>query len=104
MNINSILDIEKNYFSSMHSNFDRLFKNLNKKQLSNENLTKIILINKKILEINNMLEDINYNITKKRKNKSINIKKEIEEYEKNDKAIQEFLPYILYYRFLMESK
>ena len=102
---NDLIEIEKVYFSNTHRNFDRLIKNLkNKKNISNENLKKLIILNKKMLEINNLLEEVNYNIDKKKNKCSINIDKELENYEKNDKAISSFLPYIMYYRFLMESE
>jgi len=104
MNSNDLYDIEQNYFSNTHSNFAKLLKNIKNKNLSNDNLKKIILLNKKMLEIDNLLQDINYNINKKNSSLSINIDKELKEYENNDKTIKEFLPYMMYYRFLMESE
>ena len=101
-----IHDIEKNHFSNTHSNFDKFLKNIKNKKnnLSNDNLKKIIILNKKMLEINNLLEDINYSINKKKSKLSINIEKELKEYEDNDKTIRQFLPYMMYYRFQMESE
>ena len=104
MNISDLHDIEKNYFSNTHSNFSKFLKNIKNKNLSNDNLKKIILLNKKMLEIDNLLQDINYNINKKKTSISINIDKELKDFENNDKTIKEFLPYMMYYRFLMESE
>jgi hypothetical protein len=103
MNSNDLHDIEKNYFSNTHSNFSKFLKNIKNKELTNDTLKKIIIINKKMLEVNNLLEDINYNINKKNPRLTVDIEKELKDYEDNDKAVKHFLPYIMYYRFLMES-
>ena len=95
-----IIDIEKSHFSNLHSNFSKLInkiKNSNN-SLDKNTLKKIIILNKKFSELNNLLEDLNYN------NKNFkNIDEELENYEKNDKAVKKFLPYILFYRFLLEN-
>ena len=104
MNNSEIYDIEKTHFSNIHKNFNIFLNNIKKKNISNENLKKIIILNKKILEINNILTDINYTIDKKKINNKENIEAELDNYEKNDKTISQFLPYIMYYRFFLDSK
>jgi hypothetical protein len=110
MENHELVNIEKNYFSEFHSNFSRFLNNINNinnKDLNGDTLKKIIIINKKILEINNLLETINYKYNKnKKKNIEINIDidSELENYEKNDKSIKNFLPFLMYYRFLLETE
>lgn len=100
-----IHEIQKNYFSNTHSSFDKFLKNIkNKNNLSNNNLKKIIILNKKMLEINNILDDINYEINKTKPKLSINVEKELIEYENNDRAVKQFLPYMMYYRFIMDME
>ena len=91
-----IIDIEKSHFSNLHSNFSKFIEKMNKdKNIDNNTLKNIIILNKKFLEINNILESILYN-------KKINdIDELIENYSKNDKAINKFLPYIIYYRMMI---
>lgn len=103
MNI-EIYDIEKSYFSNTHKNYNIFLNNIKKKKLSNDNLKKIIILNKRLLEINNILEDINYTIDKTKNTNKLNIEKEITNYEKNDKTISQFLPYIMYYRLFLDCK
>jgi len=101
---NDIYVIEKAHFSNTHRNYSRFLNNINNKHLSKDTLKKIILLNKKMLEINNLLEDVNYNIDKKKNNLPEHMERELQDYEKNDKAISHFLPYIIYYRFLLETQ
>jgi hypothetical protein len=101
MNKEDLIDIEKTYFSSIHSNFSKFINNIKNpnKSLDSNILKKIIILNKKFNEIDNLLQNINFS-----KEICFNIENELEEYEKNDKAIQQFLPYILYYRMLLDNK
>ena len=96
-----IIDIEKSHFSNLHSNFSKFINNIKNpnKSLDSNTLKKIIVLNKKFNEIDNLLQNINFS-----KEMGDNIENELEEYEKNDKAIQQFLPYILYYRMLLDNK
>ena len=97
MNHSEIIDIEKAHFSNFHSNFSKFMKKINTSEnLDTYTLKNIIILNKKFLEINNILESINYN-----KNND-NIDKIIKKYNKNDKAINKFLPYIIYYRMMID--
>lgn len=91
-----IIDIEKSHFSNFHSNFSKFIEKINKdKNLDKNTLKNIIILNKKFLEINNVLETILYD--KKTNNDEL-----IENYSKNDKAINKFLPYIIYYRMMID--
>jgi len=115
MHISEIVNIEKLNFSNIHSEFDKFIKVLNNKNnLTNESLEKIIILNKQMQEITTNLMELKYSLEKpdgknnsknnsknNRKNNSKNNSKNIEDYEKNETAINAFLPYIFYYRFMM---
>lgn len=106
MNSIDLYNIEKNHFSNTHSNFSKFLKNIKnikEKDLSKDNLKKIIILNKKMLEINSLLEDINYGVNRRKGKLPLKIENELKDYENNDKAIQQFMPYILYYRFMLDS-
>ena len=92
-----IIDLEKSHFSNLHSNFSKFIKKIENYDLEKETLKNIIILNKKFLEINNILDSINY-----QKKYNSNINEELENYEKNDKAISKFLPYIIYYRMMID--
>ena len=82
---NDIYVIEKAHFSNIHRNYSRFLNNIQNKQLSKDTLKKIILLNKKMLEINNLLEDVNYNIDKNKNNLPKHMERELEDYEKMTK-------------------
>lgn len=97
MNHNDIIDIEKAHFSNFHSNFSKLINKLNTtNNLDKKTLKNIIILNKNFLEINNILENILYN------KKDNDVDEIIDNYSKNDKAINKFLPYIIYYRMMID--
>ena len=60
MNNEEIIDIEKNYFSSIHSNFSKLINKL----IKNDNLDANTL--KKIIILNKKFNELKYNINKVR--------------------------------------
>jgi hypothetical protein len=102
MDYSSIIDIEKSYFSEIHSKFDTFIKMLKSKdKVSEEVLHNIILLNKKMQELSSDFEDLNYTLQKTEKRKTEKMKKNIKLYEENDKIIKECLPYMIYYRHLL---
>lgn len=109
MNYEEIINIEKTHFSSIHSEFDKFIKllkqkNLKSEQIPNESLKQIIILNKKMDELYSHLNDLCYSLDKPNKiNKQSKTNKEIENYEKNDNTIKSFLPFILYYRMMLDN-
>jgi hypothetical protein len=93
-----ILDIEKDIFSELQSNFSQFINTLKKtNKISNDSSTQIILLNNKINEINSILIDVKYTISSKNnKKKNKKIIKELKEYDANDKIIRKCLPYMMY--------
>ena len=102
MDYSSIINIEKTYFSDIHSQFDTFIKMIKSKdKVSEEVLKTIIVLNKKMQELSSDLEDLNYTLQKSEKRKNKKMKKNIKLYEENEKIIKDFLPYMIYYRFLL---
>tara|TARA_Y100001970_G_C13604020_1_gene541593 strand:+ start:132 stop:443 length:312 start_codon:yes stop_codon:yes gene_type:complete len=102
MDYSSIINIEKTYFSDIHSQFDTFIKMIKSKdKVSEEVLKTIIVLNKKMQELSSDLEDLNYTLQKSEKRKTKKMKKNIKLYEENEKIIKDFLPYMIYYRFLL---
>ena len=97
-----IYDIEKTYLSRFQSNFHKLLNSIKntKYPLNETNLKKLLLINKSIDEINNLLEELDYDIIKQIPNNQLspNLKLQIEEYDENQKIIDDILPKLLYYQ------
>ena len=90
--------MKKRAFSDIHSNFDLFIKTLISKDKTDTHILKsIIILNQKMKELNEF-DDINLYTSKIRKKKTKKMKKNIENYEKNNKVIQDMLPYIIYYR------
>lgn len=105
--MSDIIDIEKRFFSSLHSKFDTLIHNLKKNENNSELLNKgnivelLSLLNKEILSCENILDDINYNLTSKNPKELTETQKErIEDYEKDKESIKHVLPYLISYRMM----
>ena len=102
-NIN-ILSIEKEIYSEFQSNFNQFLNSLkNSKKISKENSNHIILLNKKMNEINSILIDLKFtlpNKIKKNKKKNKKILSEVKEYESNEQIIRTLLPYMIYLKTL----
>lgn len=96
--------IEKNKFSSFQSSFDKMLNNL--KTIDNmDKQTELSL-----LEINNMIENINYKLecfndefTIQDKQNNNNIDKQIKCIENDNKVIQDLIPVALMYRMMLKN-
>jgi len=96
--------IEKNKFSSFQSSFDKMLNNL--KTIDNmDKQTELSL-----LEINNMIENINYKLecfndefTIQDKQNNNNIDKQIKCIENDNKVIQDLIPVALMYRMMLNN-
>jgi len=96
--------IEKNKFSSFQSSFDKMLNNL--KTIDNmDKQTEFSL-----LEINNMIENINYKLecfndefTIQDKQNNNNIDKQIKCIENDNKVIQDLIPVALMYRMMLNN-
>ena len=95
---------EKKKFSNFQSSFDKMLNNL--KTIDNmDKQTELSL-----LEINNMIENINYKLecfndefTIQDKQKNNNIDKQIKCIENDNKVIQDLIPVALMYRMMLNN-
>jgi hypothetical protein len=102
MDYSSIIDIEKSHFSDIHSNFDSFIKTLiSKDNVDSEVLKSIIILNHKMKELSSDLDDLTYTLQKSEKKKTKKMKSNIENYEKNNKVIETMLPYMIFYRNML---
>ena len=65
----NIYNIEKDLFSLVHSEFDKMLYNINnnKNKITNKELSMFMELNKEILNIRNLMENINNSLLKKNK-------------------------------------
>ena len=94
----NLIQIEKNQFSSLQSEFFKLTNTLSK------NINSINSINSKILELENLIKNLritlNNNSNTQIKNK--NNKIELENHTKDLHTIEHFKPYMIYYRMMLD--
>ena len=93
-----LIKTERILFSGLQSEF---YKLINKSKLNNNQnqnqkfLKQILLINRKILELENLIRDIRV------ENSDIDI--DLEEYSKDEKVLDFFKPYIFFYRNMLNN-
>ena len=100
-----IIKLEKTLFSSLHSKFQKLLNQLNNSNKNSNNyLNKILLINKQILILENMINELKYDIIKDSDNlDNLDNSDELNEHLKDIDTIEVFKPYMLYYRLLLDN-
>lgn len=102
--MSNIIELEKGLFSNLQSEFykfiNSLSSNTDNKQLSE----KIILLNEQMRLLENMLYELKIDIYSNNSNNSNNlfIKDQLNDYEKDQKVIEKFKPFMLYYRFMLQ--
>lgn len=91
-----LVKTERILFSGLQSEFYKLINNckLNKNQ-NQKFLKQILLINRKILELENIIRDIRVG------NSDLDI--DLEEYSKDEKVLDFFKPYIFFYRNMLNN-
>ena len=100
-----IVNLEKNNFSEFHSEFNKLLHNINQcdKNLDIINISKLSNINKELLNLTNLIKDFNISI-KKNNNQELDISSinKLKDFDNDKKTINKFLPYMLYYRMIID--
>ena len=106
MSNKELYDIEKRYLSDVQSNFDKLLNSLKntKFKLNNDNLNQILLINKLVDELNYNLLDLDNQIINRipSKQRSIDIKNRIKEYDDHAKLVKKYLPLMIAENFMSQ--
>ena len=91
-----LVKTERILFSGLQSEF---YKLINESKLNKKNnkkfLKQILMINTKILELENIIRDIRV------ENSDIDI--DLEEYSKDEKVLDFFKPYIFFYRNMLNN-
>ena len=91
-----LVKTERILFSGLQSEF---YKLINESKLNKKNdkkfLKQILLINTKILELENIIRDIRV------ENSDVDI--DLEEYSKDEKVLDFFKPYIFFYRNMLNN-
>ena len=93
-----LVKTEQILFSGLQSEFHKLINILAKKEpskMKSKLLKQILLINTKILELENMVRDIRI--------ESSEIDFDLEEYSKDEKVLDFFKPYIIFYRNMLNN-
>ena len=93
--MSSIVKTERILFSGLQSEFYKLINVLDKPKLNSRILKQILLINNKILELENIIRDIRV------ENSDIDL--DLEEYSKDEKVLDFFKPYIIFYRNMLNN-
>lgn len=101
--MSNIVDLESGLFSNLQSEFYKFKNVLDKTNTNNINLKKIILMNEQMRILENMLYELKIDLYSQNFNKlnDTDINDELNDYEKNQKVIEYFKPYMVYYRFLL---
>ena len=99
--MSNIIELEKGLFSNLQSEFykfiNSLANNTDNKQLSE----KIILLNEQMRLLENMLYELKIDVYSNNPN-NISIKDQLNDYEKDQKVLEIFKPFMLYYRFMLQ--
>ena len=99
-----ISSLEKGLFSNLQSEFYKFINVLENKPKKSNNiyLKKIIIMNKQMQLLENMIQELKQDIYTTNTDINTNIiNKKIEDYDKDNKVLDYFKPFMLYYRFIL---
>ena len=92
--MDKIIELEKNIFSNLQSEFSKLLNNLKNNKIKKDKLEQLIVINKQLLELENSIINLKQNL-------DIVDNECLKEYEKDKKVIETFKPFMFYHRLLL---
>ena len=98
MNIESVVDIEKDKLKELQSNMHKFINNLDrfKENINSNNLTDIIILNQNINQLNNLIQQTERNILFNNKTDLSKLnQKRLQEYDEFNNILQKFIPYML---------
>ena len=102
-----ICDIEKDKLSNLQSSMSKLINTIKDHQnkLSSNNLCDLMFVNQNIDKLISEIETLEIKICKKTKNKYLSDynKERIENYNNNQKVIDNFLPYMMAYSMMISN-
>ena len=96
-NLNSLIQIERQKLKEFQSNMDKLISSINKhsNNIKENNLIDILFLNQDIETILNKIKNVEMNIISNIKHTNIKNKDQLETYNRNNKIIAKYLPYML---------
>jgi hypothetical protein len=102
--MSNIIELEKGLFSNLQSEFYKFINSLDNNSDNKQLSKKIILLNEQMRLLENMLYELKIDIYSNNSNNSNNlfIKEQLNDYEKDQKVIEKFKPFMLYYRFILQ--
>jgi hypothetical protein len=106
MNNSNLIEVEKNLFNNLHSDFSKLFNTLHKYDLNIDTniLMKLLELNNNINKLQLDINSIKIDLLKKSSNSLNEFEKNIIIDNDNDsKVLELFKPYMLYYRMLLDT-
>ena len=102
-----ICDIEKDKISNLQSSMSKLINSIknNQNNLSSNNLCDLMFLNQNIDQLIYEIETLEIKICKKTKNKYLSHynKERIENYDHNQKVIDNFIPYMMAYSMMISN-
>jgi len=101
--MSNIIELEKGLFSNLQSEFYKFINSL-KINSDNKHLSeKIILLNEQMRLLENMLYELKIDIySNNTHNNSISVKEQLNDYEKDNKIIEQFKPLMIYSRLILD--
>ena len=100
----SITELEKGLFSNLQSEFYKFINSLENDSICKKsNISeKIILLNEQMRLLENMLYELKIDIYSNNSIRTDLIESQLNDYDKDQKVIEKFKPFMLYYRFMLE--
>jgi|TARA_B110001469_G_C9616991_1_gene307280 hypothetical protein len=101
-----ISSLEKGLFSNLQSEFYKFIHILENhtnqhNKCSDSYLKKVIILNEQMRLLENMIHELKIDIYTNNVKNTSNINKKIEDYDKDQKVLDYFKPFMLYYRFML---
>ena len=99
--MSNIIELEKGLFSNLQSEFYKFINSLKNNSDTKQLSEKIILLNEQMRLLENMLYELKIDIYSNNPT-NISIKDQLNDYEKDQKVLEIFKPFMLYYRFMLQ--
>ena len=100
--MSNIIELEKGLFSNLQSEFYKFINSLKNNSDTKQFSEKIILLNEQMRLVENMLYELKIDIYTNNTNNDSSIKEQLNDYEKDQKIIDNFKPLMIYSRLLLD--
>ena len=96
-----ISSLEKGLFSNLQSEFYKFINILENNNSNDSYFKKIIIMNEQMRLLENMIHELKMDIYINNTNTTNIINKQIDNYDKDQKVLDYFKPFMLYYRMIL---